>query len=83
MSEIKKQSFNNIDTLRKIKNMSVMDLVKALGYLSTTTYYRWKDGAKISGDDIVKLTQLFGVSSDCILGLCSIEYTEPTIKNGI
>ena len=66
---IKKKSFKNIEELRKQSDMSVSELLKKLGHSSSTTYYRWSQGANISASDVVKMSLLFNVSADFLLGL--------------
>lgn len=61
----------NLEILRKANGITVDDLMKRFGYNRDTYYRGWQRG-NIKRDDIIKLHELFGVSTDCILDLSPI-----------
>lgn len=65
-------ALKNLDALRKLKNMTVDELMETFGYDRSTYYQSWQKG-KIKSKDIVKLHDFFGVSTDCILDVKPIE----------
>ena len=67
-----KISLKNLETVRKINGMTVDELMSKFGY-SRDTYYRvWQTG-NIKASNIIKLSQLFGVSADCILDITPLK----------
>ena len=63
-----KISLNNLETLRKANGMTVDELMSKLGYSRDTYYKGWQSG-NIKASDLLKLHDLFGVSTDCILDI--------------
>ncbi len=58
-----------IKSLRKEKNLSLIELGKATG-LSKSAISRWENNiSDINGEAIVSLAKFFNVSADYILGL--------------
>lgn len=66
MTEVECITFKNLDKLRKIHNLSVDQLMSKLGR-DRTTYYQWQRRGAIPSDDVIKLHDLFNVSTDLIL----------------
>lgn len=62
----------NLETLRKVNNLTVDELMSQFGY-SRDTYYRVWQAGNIKASNIIKLSQLFGVSADCILDLVPLK----------
>ena len=58
----------NLDTLRKVNNLTVDELMKKVGH-SRDTYYRGWQSGNIKRSDIIALHEYFGVSTDCILDI--------------
>ena len=67
--------FQNIEKLRKLSGLSVEQLMAKFGY-SRDTYYRvWQnpESGSLQAPDIIRLHELFGVSTDCILDIVPIK----------
>lgn len=76
IAQAKQQSIKNIKKLRNMSDMSISELMEKLGEKSLTKYYRWLGGGTISDSDVIKLSEIFNVSTDCILGLKPLQITE-------
>ena len=63
-----KIKFENLELLRKSRNMTVEDLMNHFGYDRATYYQSWLKG-NIKMKDIIKLHEFFNVSTDCILDI--------------
>lgn len=61
-----KISFKNLEKLRKIKGISVEDLMKKLGR-NRLTYYAWQESGSIPSADVIKMHEIFNVSTDLLL----------------
>ena len=61
-----KISFKNLEKLRKIKGISVEDLMKKLGR-NRLTYYAWQESGSIPSADVIKMHEIFDVSTDLLL----------------
>ena len=61
----------NLEMLRKVHGISVDTLMTEFGY-SRDTYYRGWQRGNIKREDIVKLHEKFGVSTDCILDVAPL-----------
>ena len=76
MSDVK---YRNLEALRKANGMTVEELMSKVGGFDRTTYYRvWQSvpNGNIRNSELVKLHEIFNVSTDCILGLKSLQITE-------
>lgn len=57
-----------IRNLRECKGLEQSDLANKLGYKSQSTISKWEKGINLpSGKNMIKLAQIFGVTSDYIL----------------
>jgi DNA invertase Pin-like site-specific DNA recombinase len=56
----------NLEILKNAHGMSVDELMSNFGYSRDTYYRAWQKG-NIKRADIIKLHELFNVSTDCIL----------------
>lgn len=75
---------NNLKAARKAKGMTQAEVARAIG-LTQNGYSYWENGkAKIDKDQLVKLAELFEVSTDYLLGVdpqpSSNSVTEDDIK---
>lgn len=61
-----KISFKNLEKLRKIKGISVDELMKKLGR-NRLTYYAWQESGSIPSADVIKMHEIFDVSTDLLL----------------
>ena len=61
-----KISFKNLEKLRKIKGISVDELMKKLGR-NRLTYYAWQESGSIPSADVIKMHEIFNVSTDLLL----------------
>lgn len=59
-------NLKNLDKLRKLHDMSVDQLMLKLDR-DRTTYYQWQKKGSIPSPDVVKLHEIFGVSTDLLL----------------
>lgn len=63
-----------IRNLREMKNMTQTELSQSLGMKTYTTVSKWESDDNFpKGRDLKKLSELFGVSSDYLLGLKTIK----------
>ena len=67
MSEI----FDRIDSERRRNKLSVDEFMAILGYKSRCTYYDvWRENPEnIKVEVIIKMAEIFGVSTDYLLGI--------------
>lgn len=57
-----------IKKLRENKGLEQLDLASMLGYKSQSTISKWESGTNLpTGKNMIKLAQIFGVTSDYIL----------------
>lgn len=61
----------NLEALRNAHNMTVEELTSKIGCSRSTYYQSWQKGI-IKSADIIKLHELFGVSTDCILDVAPL-----------
>lgn len=61
-----KFNLKNLETLRKMNNLSVTELMNKLGK-NRTTYCSWQKKGSLPSDVAVKLHHIFNVSTDLIL----------------
>lgn len=66
----------NIRNLRLARNLSQVDLAKALGVTKQSVSNWENNNIQPSIDMLVRLAQFFSVSTDCILGLNQSKYIE-------
>ena len=62
-SKIKLQ---NLDKIRRLNNLSVDQLMEKLGR-DRVTYYKWQQKGAIPSTDVIKLHNIFNVSTDLLL----------------
>ena len=75
--------YENLETLRKAKSYTVEELIRNVSVLNGSSvnddsklrnkYYRWQNGGNIAVVDMIALHKIFGVSTDCILGIKPLE----------
>ena len=75
--------YKNLETLRKAKGYTVEELIRNVSMLNGSNvnddsklrnkYYRWQNGGNIAVVDMIALHKIFGVSTDCILGIKPLE----------
>ncbi len=75
--------YENLETLRKAKGYTVEELIRNVSVLNGSNvnddsklrnkYYRWQNGGNIAVVDMIALHKIFGVSTDCILGIKPLE----------
>ena len=75
--------YENLETLRKAKGYTVEELIRNVSVLNGSSvnddsklrnkYYRWQNGGNIAVVDMIALHKIFGVSTDCILGIKPLE----------
>ena len=75
--------YENLETLRKAKGYTVEELIRNVSMLNGSNvnddsklrnkYYRWQNGGNIAVVDMIALHKIFGVSTDCILGIKPLE----------
>ena len=75
--------YKNLETLRKAKGYTVEELIRNVSVLNGSNvnddsklrnkYYRWQNGGNIAVVDMIALHKIFGVSTDCILGIKPLE----------
>ena len=75
--------YENLETLRKAKGYTVEELIRNVSMLNGSNvnddsklrnkYYRWQNGGNIAVVDMSALHKIFGVSTDCILGIKPLE----------
>lgn len=59
---------DRIKRLREAKGLEQSDLADMLGYKSQSTISKWESGTNLpTGKNMIKLAQIFGVTSDYIL----------------
>ncbi len=59
---------DRIKRLRETKGLEQSDLADMLGYKSQSTISKWESGTNLpTGKNMIKLAQIFGVTSDYIL----------------
>lgn len=69
-----------IKKLRENKGLEQLDLASMLGYKSQSTISKWESGTNLpTGKNMIKLAQIFGVTSDYILDGESEEKEIPSI----
>ena len=56
----------NLETLRRMHNISVEELMKKLNR-NRITYYTWQEKGSIPSSDVVALHEIFNVSTDLLL----------------
>lgn len=56
----------NLETLRRMHNISVDELMKKLNR-NRITYYKWQEKGYIPSSDVVALHEIFNVSTDLLL----------------
>ena len=61
-----KISFKNLKKKKKIKGISVDELMKKLGR-NRLTYYAWQESGSIPSADVIKMHEIFDVSTDLLL----------------
>lgn len=66
----------NIKQLRLARNLSQVDLAKALGVTKQSISNWENNNIQPSIDMLIRLAQFFSVSTDCILGLNHRKYIE-------
>lgn len=66
----------NIKSLRLARNLSQVDLAKALGVTKQSVSNWENNNIQPSIDMLIRLAQYFSVSTDCILGLNQSKYIE-------
>ena len=66
----------NIKQLRLSRNLSQVDLAKALGVTKQSISNWENNNIQPSIDMLIRLAQFFSVSTDCILGLNHRKYIE-------
>ena len=66
----------NIKQLRLARNLSQVDLAKALGVTKQSISNWENNNIQPSIDMLIRLAQFFSVSTDCILGLNHRKYVE-------
>ncbi len=66
----------NIKSLRLARNLSQVDLAKALGVTKQSVSNWENNNIQPSIDMLIRLAQFFSVSTDCILGLNQSKYIE-------
>lgn len=59
-------NLKNLDKLRKLHNMSVDELMGKLGR-NRITYYTWQEKGAMPSTDVIKLHEIFNVSTDLLL----------------
>lgn len=59
-------NLKNLDKLRKMHNMSVDELMSKLGR-NRITYYTWQEKGAMPSTDVIKLHEIFNVSTDLLL----------------
>ncbi len=65
---IHKEVGDRIKKLREAKGLEQSDLADMLGYKSQSTISKWESGTNLpTGKNMIKLAQIFGVTSDYIL----------------
>lgn len=57
---------HNLDKIRRLNNWSVDQLMEELGR-DRVTYYKWQQKGTIPSTDVIKLHEIFGVSTDLLL----------------
>lgn len=63
-----KEVGDRIKRLREAKGLEQSDLADMLGYKSQSTISKWESGTNLpTGKNMIKLAQIFGVTSDYIL----------------
>lgn len=63
-----------LDQIRRFKGLTVDDLMSKMGYSRDTYYKVWQaPNGNIKSCDLVKLHDIFGISTDSILGLTPFE----------
>lgn len=68
-----------IDLLRKKANISVKDIQKVFGFESPQAIYKWIHGRNLpTVDNLIILTEIFGVTIEDILSINYIEINEET-----
>ena len=66
---MKSKFAERLKELRTEKNLSCMQLGKAIG-VSDTSIVRWENKqADVKGDSLILLSKFFGVSTDYLLGV--------------
>ena len=75
--------YENLETLRKAKGYTVEELIRNVSVLNGSNvnddsklrnkHYRWQNGGNIAVVDMIALHKIFGVSTDCILGIKPLE----------
>lgn len=66
----------NIRTIRMSRNMSQVELAKRLGVTKQSVSNWENDNIQPSIEMLIKLTEVFSVSADCLLGLDNRNYLE-------
>lgn len=56
----------NLEKLRKLHDLSVDELMERLGR-NRVTYYTWQEKGALPSSDVVKLHEIFDVSTDLLL----------------
>ena len=75
--------YENLYSFRKAKGYTVEELIRNVSMLNGSNvnddsklrnkYYRWQNGGNIAVVDMIALHKIFGVSTDCILGIKPLE----------
>lgn len=69
-----------IKKLREGKGLEQLDVANMLGYKSQSTISKWESGTNLpTGKNMIKLAQIFGVTSDYILDGENDEKETPSI----
>ena len=72
---------NNLKAARKAKNMTQVEVAKRIG-LAQISYSSWEKGTtKIDHTSLIKLSELFEVSVDYLLGKETENKKEPASEN--
>lgn len=66
-----KITLKNLEALRKVRNITIDDLMAEFGYSRDTYYKIWQTG-NIKAKDLIRLHNFFGVSVDCLLDITPI-----------
>lgn len=74
MSE-EKITFKNLESLRRLSNLSVDELMKQIGR-HRVTYYTWQQSGTIPSADVIKLHEFFNVSTDLLLDVKPLVFSE-------
>ena len=83
-SEQRRKCGDNIRKLRNDRGMSLKDFAYAIGYASHSVVSAWEQGRHLpSSEALTALRELFGVSSDWVLGLSDVpKAAEPVALPG-